>query len=58
MIRSQKLDNGIPLLLERMDGLRSFALGIWVLAGSRYERPDKNGISHFLEHMFFKGTKK
>jgi len=58
MIRIQKLDNGIPLLLERMDGLRSVAMGIWVLAGSRYERPDKNGISHFLEHMFFKGTKK
>ncbi len=58
MFRTQKLDNGIPLLLEHMDGLRSVAMGIWVLAGSRYERPEKNGISHFLEHMFFKGTKK
>ncbi len=38
--------------------MRSVVLGIWVKVGSRYELPEKNGISHFLEHMFFKGTRK
>jgi predicted Zn-dependent peptidase len=38
--------------------MHSVTLGIWVKVGSRFEPPDKNGISHFLEHMFFKGTKK
>lgn len=44
--------------MEPMRNVRSVSLGIWVKIGSRHERPDKNGISHFLEHMFFKGTKK
>ncbi len=56
MYKSLRLPNGIPLLLERMDGVRSVALGIWVLAGSRSESREQNGISHLLEHMFFKGT--
>ncbi len=50
------LENGIPLVIERIDSVRSVALGIWVKVGSRYEPAEKNGISHFLEHMFFKGT--
>ena len=58
MYKSLRLPNGIPLLLERMDGLRSVALGIWVIAGSRSESREQNGISHLLEHMFFKGTEK
>jgi len=41
-----------------LKNFRSVILGIWVKVGSRHETPDKNGISHFLEHMFFKGTKK
>jgi predicted Zn-dependent peptidase len=52
------LDNGIPLVVERIRGVHSVSLGIWVKVGSRYEYPEKNGISHFLEHMFFKGTRK
>jgi predicted Zn-dependent peptidase len=52
------LDNGIPLVAERIRNMHSVALGIWIKVGSRYEQPEKNGISHFLEHMFFKGTKK
>lgn len=44
--------------MERMRNVRSVSLGIWVTVGSRDEHPEKNGISHFLEHMFFKGTKK
>ncbi len=58
MYKSLRLQNGIPLLLERMDEFRSVAMGIWVLAGSRGETPGQNGISHLLEHMFFKGTGK
>lgn len=44
--------------MEQVKGVRSFTAGIWVKVGSRNEHPTKNGISHFLEHMFFKGTKK
>jgi predicted Zn-dependent peptidase len=52
------LDNGIPVVMEQLKSFRSVIVGIWVKVGSRYEAHDKNGISHFLEHMFFKGTKK
>lgn len=58
MFTKYLLDNGIPLVVERLRNVHSVALGIWVKVGSRYESPEKNGISHFLEHMFFKGTKK
>ena len=44
--------------MEQLKNFRSVLLGIWVKVGSRSESPEKNGISHFLEHMFFKGTKK
>jgi len=44
--------------MEEVKGVRSFTAGIWVKVGSRNEHPAKNGCSHFLEHMFFKGTKK
>ena len=50
------LDNGIRVVSERMPSLRSVSLGVWVDVGSRDERPGEEGISHFLEHMFFKGT--
>jgi predicted Zn-dependent peptidase len=58
MFKKHHLENGIPVVMERMRNFRSVTLGIWVSAGSRYEQPEENGISHFLEHMFFKGTKK
>jgi predicted Zn-dependent peptidase len=58
MFKKYHLDNGIPLVTERLRNVHSVALGIWVKVGSRYEPPEKNGISHFLEHMFFKGTRK
>ncbi len=50
------LDNGIRVVTERMPFVRSAALGVWVRAGSGNETPETNGIAHFLEHMFFKGT--
>jgi predicted Zn-dependent peptidase len=40
-----------------MQGIRSVAIGVWVKTGSRYEAPERNGVSHFIEHMVFKGTK-
>ena len=58
MFTKHYLDNGIPVVMEQMKSSRSFILGIWVKVGSRNEPTDKNGVSHFLEHMFFKGTKK
>ncbi|WP_407492323.1 M16 family metallopeptidase [Pseudooceanicola sp. MF1-13] len=50
------LPNGFRIVTERMPGLQSASLGVWVAAGGRDERPDQNGIAHFLEHMAFKGT--
>jgi predicted Zn-dependent peptidase len=50
------LDNGMTVITERMDTMRSVAIGIWVAAGSRDEPAADAGMSHFLEHMMFKGT--
>jgi predicted Zn-dependent peptidase len=52
------LPNGVRLILVPMTGVNSVASAVMVAAGSRYETPAINGISHFLEHMVFKGTKK
>ena len=51
-----ELDNGVQVVSEKIDGVRSVSLGIWVRVGSRYENEDNNGITHFIEHMLFKGT--
>lgn len=56
MFRKVILDNNIPVLMETAREVHSVCIGIWVKVGSRDESPEKNGISHFLEHMFFKGT--
>ncbi len=50
------LSNGLTIVSETVDTVRSVALGIWVRAGSRYEPAPLAGISHFLEHTVFKGT--
>jgi predicted Zn-dependent peptidase len=50
------LDNGIRVITEAMPHVRSVSVGIWIGSGSRREMPDQNGISHFIEHMLFKGT--
>lgn len=49
--------NGIRLVYEKIDTVKTASIGIWVLAGSRYETKKINGISHFIEHILFKGTK-
>src|SRR3989344_1077224 len=53
-----KLRNGVRVVLVPMEGVESTAVGVFVETGSRYETAKINGISHFLEHMVFKGTKK
>ncbi|WP_076648283.1 M16 family metallopeptidase [Pontibaca methylaminivorans] len=53
-----ELANGFRVVSEPMPGLRSAAIGIWIAAGGRHERPEQNGVAHFLEHMAFKGTEK
>ncbi|MBI4843819.1 MAG: insulinase family protein [Nitrospirae bacterium] len=56
MYKKVLLDNGIPLVSFKSNDVRSVCVGIWVNTGSRHEDISNNGISHFLEHMFFKGT--
>src|SRR6266513_202972 len=50
------LRNGLKIITEPMDHVRTVALGVWVTAGSRYEDAAHGGISHFIEHVLFKGT--
>lgn len=51
------LNNGIRLVTERIPHVRSISIGAWLNVGSRDEVPDNNGISHYIEHLLFKGTK-
>jgi predicted Zn-dependent peptidase len=55
-IRREVLPSGLTLITEEMRHIRSVSIGIWVKTGSRHETAESNGISHFLEHMVFKGT--
>ncbi len=56
-IRREALPNGLTVLTEEMPHLRSVSIGIWIKTGSRHEESERNGISHFIEHMVFKGTR-
>ncbi len=56
MIYRHTLDNGVRVVIEEIPFVRSVSLGVWVATGSRDEPPHYCGVSHFLEHMFFKGT--
>jgi len=55
-IRREVLPNGLSVITEEMQHIRSVSIGIWVKTGSRDEDKETNGISHFVEHMVFKGT--
>jgi predicted Zn-dependent peptidase len=57
-IHREVLDNGLTILTERLPNVRSVSLGIWIKSGSRHESAEQNGISHFLEHLLFKGTRR
>lgn len=52
------LDNGLRVVTDTMRELETAALGVWIEAGARDERRDEQGLSHFLEHMLFKGTRR
>lgn len=57
MFDSFKLNNGITVIAQPMHAVRSISLGLWIQTGSCFESELENGISHFIEHMLFKGTK-
>lgn len=56
--RKSSLNNGIRIVTEKIPYVKSVAVGIWVGAGSRFETEENSGISHFIEHLLFKGTEK
>lgn len=58
MVRRSQLSNGIRIVSEHMPGVPSVTVGIWVESGSRFEPRRLGGISHFLEHLLFKGTER
>ncbi len=58
MYRKDTLTNGIRVVSETLPKTRSVSIGVWVKVGSRHEPPGWGGISHFIEHLFFKGTEK
>jgi predicted Zn-dependent peptidase len=58
MHKMHVLDNGIKVLTEEIPHLLSISIGVWVKMGSRYEDEKNNGISHFIEHLLFKGTER
>ncbi|MDC7786393.1 pitrilysin family protein [Rhodoplanes sp. TEM] len=55
-VEVSRLPSGLVVVTDDMPHLETASLGVWVNCGSRHERPDEHGISHFLEHMAFKGT--
>jgi predicted Zn-dependent peptidase len=57
-IKKSILKNGITVVTEAIESVRSISLGFWIVVGSRNEENDENGISHFIEHVLFKGTQK
>jgi len=56
MYNKTVLNNGIRIVTEEINHVRSVSIGIWVESGSRYENSNTNGVAHFIEHMLFKGT--
>lgn len=56
MVKVYTCQNGVRIVYEHIPYVRSISVGIWVGAGSRFEQPEENGITHFIEHMLFKGT--
>lgn len=58
MYDQMTLENGLRIIGERMPHFQSVSIGLWIGSGSQYETREENGISHFIEHMLFKGTSK
>ena len=58
MVHFKQLDNGIRLIVKQMTGLMSVTMGVLVHTGAAFESDEEDGISHFIEHITFKGTEK
>ena len=58
MVRKDVLENGVRVVTEQISSVRSVSIGVWVDVGSRDERLGEEGVSHFIEHMVFKGTRR
>lgn len=58
MYKKNRLHNGIQVVAEKIPHFRSLSIGLWFKVGSVHENPSQNGLSHFVEHMLFKGTQK
>ncbi|MEQ9265154.1 MAG: pitrilysin family protein [Balneolaceae bacterium] len=56
-VNKTSLSNGLRIVTEQIDSVKSISVGIWVKTGSRNETKEQAGVTHFLEHMLFKGTK-
>ena len=56
LVQKTVLDNGLRIVTEKIPYVRSVSIGIWIMAGTRDEQEEKNGVAHFVEHMVFKGT--
>jgi len=57
MYNKHILSNGLRIVTEHIPYVKSISIGVWIETGSKKELPEENGISHFIEHMLFKGTK-
>ena len=58
MVETVTLQNGVRVVMERMENIRSLSIGVWVNTGSVREKEQEAGASHFIEHMVFKGTER
>jgi predicted Zn-dependent peptidase len=58
VINKTKLNSGLTIVSEHIPSVKSISIGIWVKSGARHESEEQAGVTHFLEHMLFKGTKK
>ena len=58
MHRVSRLQNGLTIITAEMSHMASVSLGIWVGVGGRYESAELSGVSHFIEHLLFKGTRR
>ncbi|MCA0384133.1 MAG: insulinase family protein [Firmicutes bacterium] len=56
MHKKMQLSNGLTVVYQKLEGYKSISIGVWVKTGSAHETETNNGISHFIEHMLFKGT--
>jgi len=57
-INLNKLSNGFQVITEKIPGIKTVSVGVWIKVGGRHETNNQNGLAHFLEHMAFKGTEK